>query len=97
MLFSFLKCHKFSGPVIVMKLQCATGSAIERWRMLMGPSKMLRTFQPQSGSSLRARFALSDTRNFVHGADSRQAANYELSLFAPFPKIPLQNMLPKSS
>ncbi|VBB34360.1 unnamed protein product [Acanthocheilonema viteae] len=74
-----------------MKLGCTTGSAIERWRTLMGPSKMLRTLQSQNVSSLRARFALSDTRNLVHGADSQQAANYESNLFAPYPKIHLQN------
>ncbi|EJW81382.1 nucleoside diphosphate kinase [Wuchereria bancrofti] len=91
-----LKCE-FSGPVIVMKLGCATGNAIERWRALMGPSKMLRTLQLQNVSSLRARFALSDTRNLVHGADSQQTANYELSLFAPYPKINLQCILPKVS
>uniref|UniRef100_A0AAF5RSX4 Nucleoside diphosphate kinase-like domain-containing protein n=1 Tax=Wuchereria bancrofti TaxID=6293 RepID=A0AAF5RSX4_WUCBA len=87
--------HVISGPVIVMKLGCATGNAIERWRALMGPSKMLRTLQLQNVSSLRARFALSDTRNLVHGADSQQTANYELSLFAPYPKINLQCILPK--
>ncbi|VDM93510.1 unnamed protein product [Onchocerca ochengi] len=81
-----------NGPVIVMKLGCTTGSAIERWRALMGPSKMLRTLQSQNGSSLRARFALSDTRNSVHGADSQQTADYELSLFAPYPKIRLQSI-----
>lgn len=91
-----LKYHEFSGPVIVMKLGCTTGSAIERWRTLMGPSKMLRTLQSQNAiSSLRARFALSDTRNLVHGADSEQTANYELNLFAPYPKVELQNILPK--
>ncbi|OZC07805.1 putative nucleoside diphosphate kinase [Onchocerca flexuosa] len=87
--------HIISGPVIVMKLGCATGSAIERWRALMGPSKMLRTVQSQYSSSLRARFALSDTRNLVHGADSQQTANYELSLFSPYPKIHLQSILQK--
>ncbi|VDO26358.1 unnamed protein product [Onchocerca flexuosa] len=90
-----LKYYNFSGPVIVMKLGCATGSAIERWRALMGPSKMLRTVQSQYSSSLRARFALSDTRNLVHGADSQQTANYELSLFSPYPKIHLQSILQK--
>uniref|UniRef100_A0A0R3RMJ7 NDK domain-containing protein n=1 Tax=Elaeophora elaphi TaxID=1147741 RepID=A0A0R3RMJ7_9BILA len=80
-----------------MKLGCATGNAIERWRSLMGPSKMLRTLQSQNASSLRARFALSDTRNLVHGADSEHSANYELNLFSPYPKIPVQNMLPKVS
>ncbi|KAM3720463.1 Nucleoside diphosphate kinase [Dirofilaria immitis] len=88
--------HVISGPVIVMKLGCATGNAVERWRALMGPSKMLRTFQSQNSSSLRARFALSDTRNLVHGADSQQTANYELSLFAPYPKIRLERMLENS-
>ncbi|VDK85816.1 unnamed protein product [Litomosoides sigmodontis] len=80
-----------------MKLGCATGSAIERWRALMGPSKMLRTLQSHNISSLRARFALSDTRNLVHGADSQQTATYELSLFSPFPVTHLQSMLPKGS
>lgn len=80
-----------------MKLGCATGSAIERWRTLMGPSKMLRTLQSHNTSSLRARFALSDTRNLVHGADSQQTANYELNLFSPYPTTHLQSMLPKGS
>lgn len=79
-----------------MKLGCEADNAVERWRTLMGPSRMLRTLQLQNSSSLRARFALSDTRNLVHGADSQENANYELNLFAPFPKFNLQIMLPKS-
>ncbi|VDK58656.1 unnamed protein product [Gongylonema pulchrum] len=56
---------------------------------------MLRTLQPQNRDCLRARYALSDTRNLVHGADSEQTATYELSLFAPYPKLCLKNVIPE--
>lgn len=68
-----------------MELSCMSGSAVDRWRALMGPSKMVRTLQPMNRETLRARFALSDTRNLVHGADSEQTATFELELFAPYP------------
>ncbi|VDN03108.1 unnamed protein product [Thelazia callipaeda] len=84
----------FSGPVIIMELRCTRSNAIDRWRELMGQSKMLQTLQPQNRSSLRARFGLSDTRNLVHGADSQETANYELNLFSPFPKPSLKTLLP---
>lgn len=84
-----------SGPVIVMELRCASESAVGRWRALIGPSKMMRTLQSQNRGCLRARYALSDTRNLVHGADSQETADYELSLFAPYPKFSFKSVLPE--
>ncbi|VDK42946.1 unnamed protein product [Anisakis simplex] len=71
-----------------MQLRCQLGGdAIERWRLLMGASKFLRTMQDVKRESLRAQFAISDTRNLVHGADSQQSAHNEMQLFEPYPPL----------
>uniref|UniRef100_A0A9J2P1P8 Nucleoside diphosphate kinase-like domain-containing protein n=1 Tax=Ascaris lumbricoides TaxID=6252 RepID=A0A9J2P1P8_ASCLU len=66
--------HVTSGPVIVMQLRSKNDDAIECWRRLMGPSKLLKSLKESERTSLRAQFAISDTRNLVHGADSTQRA-----------------------
>uniref|UniRef100_A0A0N5ASY6 NDK domain-containing protein n=1 Tax=Syphacia muris TaxID=451379 RepID=A0A0N5ASY6_9BILA len=86
--------HVTSGPVIVMELGCKDGNAIDRWRSLMGPSKMAKNLLPQNRSTLRSEFAISDTRNLVHGADSVQNAADEMSIFAPLPALDINSLLP---
>ncbi|MFH4974901.1 hypothetical protein AB6A40_001610 [Gnathostoma spinigerum] len=87
--------HVTSGPVIVMRLRCSSGDAIERWRTLMGSSKVFRNML-NNRKCLRARFAISDTRNLVHGADSVDTSNYELQLFGPYPPYDQQKLIAQS-
>uniref|UniRef100_F1LFT0 Nucleoside diphosphate kinase 6 n=1 Tax=Ascaris suum TaxID=6253 RepID=F1LFT0_ASCSU len=88
--------HVTSGPVIVMQLRSKNDDAIECWRRLMGPSKLLKSLKESERTSLRAQFAISDTRNLVHGADSTQRAVVEMRLFAPYPPLHLNNILAHS-
>ena len=67
-----------SGPVVPMILSGT--NAIQDWRTLMGPTH-LQLARATAPSSLRARFALSDTLNSFHGSDSLASARYESSLF----------------
>ncbi|VDN50207.1 unnamed protein product [Dracunculus medinensis] len=60
------------------------GNAIEKWRNLMGPSKMSHYLTNNANENLRKKFALSDTRNVVHGADSFDNFNKEIKLFHSF-------------
>ncbi|KHN73712.1 Nucleoside diphosphate kinase 6 [Toxocara canis] len=85
--------HVTSGPVIVMQLRSESDDAIEHWRNLMGPSKLLKSMEDPKRESLRAQFAISDTRNLVHGADSQQSAVSEMQLFAPYPPLHLSELL----
>lgn len=62
----------------------------------MGPSKLLKSLKESERTSLRAQFAISDTRNLVHGADSTQRAVVEMRLFAPYPPLHLNNILAHS-
>ena len=76
-----------------MKLHCKSGDAIERWRNLMGPSKMAKNMLVQNRESLRSEYAISDTRNLVHGADSAQNAQDEMNIFGPFPSLNIDNII----
>jgi nucleoside-diphosphate kinase len=65
------------GPVVVAKV---TGeSAIDAWRMLMGPTNPI---QAPPGS-IRGDFATVIGENIVHGSDSPASAARELGLFFP--------------
>ena len=65
------------GPVVVAKV---TGeSAIEAWRVLMGPTNPV---QAPPGS-IRGDFATLIGENIVHGSDSPASAVRELGLFFP--------------
>lgn len=59
----------------------------------MGPSKMARNLLPQNRRNLRSAYAISDTRNLVHGADSEQNAAEEMKLFAPLPTFDIANLI----
>jgi nucleoside-diphosphate kinase len=64
-----------SGPVVVAKL---TGNdAITCWRTLMGPTNPVEA----PPGSIRGDFATEIGENIVHGSDSLESAERELSLF----------------
>ena len=65
--------------------------AILEWRSTMGSSKLFANFInhkdiPLEKQCLRRRFAVSDTRNCVHGSDSPLEVERELSVFEPYMK-----------
>jgi nucleoside-diphosphate kinase len=65
------------GPVVIAKV---TGeSAIDAWRMLMGPTNPIEA----SPGSIRGDFATLIGENIVHGSDSSASAARELGLFFP--------------
>ncbi|XP_036362588.1 nucleoside diphosphate kinase 6 isoform X1 [Octopus sinensis] len=69
-----------SGPIGVHVL--AREDAINTWRKLLGPTKVLRTVFEEP-TSIRGRFGLTDTRNCAHGSDSEETANKEIQFFFP--------------
>ncbi|GAA5979499.1 hypothetical protein JCM11641_005414 [Rhodosporidiobolus odoratus] len=74
--FPRLVQHATSGPFVALAL-CAP-DAIQRWRALIGPTKVFMG-QWEKPDSLRARYGLSDTRNGFHGSDSPESAAKELA------------------
>jgi len=74
--------HITSGPVVALELQTvdSTGDAVERWRRLLGATKVYKTAY-ESPTSLRGSFGLTDTRNVGHGSDSSQSVSIESALF----------------
>eukprot|EP01122_Echinamoeba_exundans_P012892 TRINITY_DN5521_c0_g1_i1.p1 TRINITY_DN5521_c0_g1~~TRINITY_DN5521_c0_g1_i1.p1 ORF type:complete len:161 (+),score=3.63 TRINITY_DN5521_c0_g1_i1:88-570(+) len=68
-----------SGPVVAVVMQGP--NAIQAWRDLIGPTHLVKArLQP---NTLRARFALSDTRNSFHGSDSVENALEEIEVLFP--------------
>ena len=66
-----------SGPVVVAKL--SGESAIDAWRMMMGPTDPIGA----PPGSIRGDFATRIGENIVHGSDSPTSAERELKLFFP--------------
>ncbi|KAM8718770.1 hypothetical protein ACLKA7_001476 [Drosophila subpalustris] len=60
-----------SGPCYALILQ--SEACIQKWRNLMGPTKVFKTVYSQP-DCIRAIYGLSDTRNACHGSDSEVAA-----------------------
>lgn len=60
----------------------AKQDAINSWRKLMGPTKVLKTVHEEP-HSIRGRFGLTDTRNAAHGSDSEESARREIHFFFP--------------
>lgn len=69
-----------SGPIGVHVL--ARDDAINTWRKLLGPTRVLRTIFEEP-DSIRGRFGLTDTRNCAHGSDSEETAKQEINFFFP--------------
>jgi nucleoside-diphosphate kinase len=66
-----------SGPVVVARIEGE--SAIEVWRTLMGPTNPVAA----PPGTIRGDLATVITENIVHGSDSPESAQRELSLFFP--------------
>lgn len=64
-----------SGPIIVMVLEGE--NAISRWRKLMGATNPINAEK----GTIRKDYAHSIEKNAVHGSDSIESANYEISYF----------------
>ncbi|KAG7209276.1 hypothetical protein KM043_015392 [Ampulex compressa] len=67
-----------SGPSDIHIL--AGHDAINKWRQLMGPTKVYQA-QYSAPDSIRGMFGLSDTRNATHGSDSTESAEREIGIF----------------
>ncbi|CAO1619847.1 unnamed protein product [Jaminaea pallidilutea] len=66
-----------SGPSMALAL--AGPNAIERWRAMLGPTKVYRgKWEEPHPVGLRAMYGISDTRNGFHGSDSPESAKREL-------------------
>ena len=70
--------YMISGPCVVMMLE--RSNAIKQWRSLMGPTDPSKAKQSHP-DSIRALFGKSIQNNVVHGSDSQQSAQRELSFF----------------
>ena len=82
--FSRLISFITSGPIIPLVLETTVEGedCITKWRTLLGPTHLQRA-RTESPNSLRALFALSDTRNVAHGSDSPDTARREIQFFFP--------------
>ncbi|XP_072436352.1 nucleoside diphosphate kinase 6-like [Chiloscyllium punctatum] len=69
-----------SGPMRAYVL--AREDAIQRWRYVMGPTKVFRA-RYSAPESIRGTYGLTDTRNTTHGSDSPESAAKEISFFFP--------------
>uniref|UniRef100_A0A182WAA7 Nucleoside diphosphate kinase n=1 Tax=Anopheles minimus TaxID=112268 RepID=A0A182WAA7_9DIPT len=67
-----------SGPSEVVLL--SGNDAIQQWRNLMGPTKVLKSVYTHPGC-IRSCFGLSDTRNATHGSDSEHSVIAEKRFF----------------
>jgi len=62
---------------------CLEGNdAIVKWRQMLGPTHPARA-RISAPLSIRAMYGMSNTRNAVHGSDSPESAQRELSVFFP--------------
>ncbi|KAI3641326.1 hypothetical protein MIR68_000456 [Amoeboaphelidium protococcarum] len=66
-----------SGPFIAMIL--IAPDAVNRWRTLIGHSDPIIS-KMQDPMSLRAKYALSQTKNGFHGSDSSESARKEIDM-----------------
>ncbi|XP_050285243.1 probable nucleoside diphosphate kinase 5 isoform X1 [Quercus robur] len=76
--FSSLVKYMMSGPVLVMVLE--KENAVADWRTLIGPTDA-RKAKISHPHSIRALCGLDSEKNCVHGSDSTQSAEREISFF----------------
>lgn len=69
-----------SGPIRAYIL--AHPDAVQRWRALMGPTRVFRA-RHVAPDSIRGSLGLTDTRNTTHGSDSVASASREIAAFFP--------------
>lgn len=73
--YDSLTAFMSSGPVVVMVLEGE--KAIEKVRSIMGPTDS--TKAPKG--TIRGDYGSSIEKNIVHGSDSQESANFEISYF----------------
>lgn len=73
--FEQLVEHVLSGPVVIMLVEGE--GAIAKMRELVGATDPARAAK----GTIRGDFGESITRNVIHAADSKESAEYEISLF----------------
>ncbi|XP_071150632.1 uncharacterized protein [Mytilus edulis] len=78
--FDQLVTNMSSGPVLALAL--AREDAIEGWRSMLGPKEVDKA-KEEAPESLRAKFAVDDAINSLHGSDSEDTAKKELDFFFP--------------
>ncbi|XP_076088098.1 thioredoxin domain-containing protein 6-like isoform X24 [Mytilus galloprovincialis] len=78
--FDQLVTNMSSGPVLALGL--AREDAIEGWRSMLGPKEVDKA-KEEAPESLRAKFAVDDAINSLHGSDSEDTAKKELDFFFP--------------
>lgn len=76
--YSSLIKYMTSGPVLVMVLE--KENAINDWRDRIGPTNALNA-KVTHPDSIRAMCGLDSEKNCVHGSDSNQSAQREISFF----------------
>lgn len=75
--FKELIQYMTSGPVVALELK--SDSAVSKFRGLIGSTDPMEAHE----GTLRKKYATSKSENAIHGSDSDQAANRELSLIFP--------------
>lgn len=75
-LITFMSC----SPIYAMIL--AKNDAIVSWRSLIGKAHVYKTIYSHP-TCIRSKFGLTDTRNAVHGSDSKATVAREASYFFP--------------
>ncbi len=73
--FEILVNHILSGPVVLMVL--SGENAIEVVRKMIGATNPKEALP----GTIRGDYALEITKNIIHGSDSQETAEYEISLF----------------
>ena len=73
--FDSLTDFMTSGPVVVMRLEGE--NAIARYRELMGATD----YKEAADGTIRRDFATDIEKNVVHGSDSQETADFEISYF----------------
>ncbi|ONI15342.1 hypothetical protein PRUPE_3G038400 [Prunus persica] len=76
--FSSLVKYMTSGPVLIMVLE--KENAVADWRALIGPTDASKA-KITHPNSIRAMCGLDIQKNCVHGSDSPQSAQREISFF----------------
>lgn len=68
-----------SGPVTFLILHSPEGDAIDTWRKAMGTKWNIDYLRENEPDSLRAKYALTNDNNLLHGSDSPESALKELN------------------
>ena len=61
-------------------MELVAENAIQKWRTLIGPTNTQKA-KEEAPNSLRALFGTDGTKNAVHGSDSRESVEREVSFF----------------